>query len=179
MDLDHLWYHIYSENSYTQLNQQTPNPGDAVDAGTLACKVNMTQPIDTSVLQDYVEILRSLGGTWEIQPYGCHRLGCRNSTAIWWCNTNPPVNGRGGAATTAESLYNMAQRVMDGCVNSGSKDNKSEPRAGYQFFNDNHPHATHTRMVLSYANCDDALHKRPFEYEDQQEPEGWEPQSVV
>lgn len=130
---------------------------------------------------------------------GCHRLGCASNTAIWWCSVNnprskertgeketkrrPPPFGKShlrklttlpdletpfqppNYEVTASSLeiMEMGNRVRKTCV----EDQKRS--GGFQWFADNHPEAAHTRVVLSWANCDDSLFLRPFDMYDSQD----------
>ncbi|KAK4198902.1 hypothetical protein QBC40DRAFT_349879 [Triangularia verruculosa] len=155
-DLDTLWWSVNYDKTIKMLgeaelkrspwedNIKQEDKGNDLDAGELTCKKNMTKRINIEVLREYIEKFSKMGGPWHILPYGCHRLGCRLNTGLWWCS--------------------MAHRVLDKCVKKG--------QSGYQFFANSHPHAAYTRIVMWYANCDDSPIKRPFDYEDQTEPWG-------
>ncbi|KAK0735320.1 hypothetical protein B0T21DRAFT_348828 [Apiosordaria backusii] len=174
-DLDFMAWQITAkpskgvgEDFYKYPNQYRKNivqrdKGDDMMAGGHMCLTKKTdKSINREVLEEYVEMIGRFNGSWWIKPEACHRLGCRQNTGIWWCNDNAED---GDTATVGSlDLIQMSFRVLDSCVKNGFP--------GWQYFAGDHPRGARTKIVMSYANCDDSPSKRhgPFEYEDQKEP---------
>ncbi|KAK0662477.1 hypothetical protein QBC41DRAFT_307118 [Cercophora samala] len=125
----------------------------------LRCKVRtQTKPIHSPVLEEYLEMFGKFNGSWSIPPAQCHRLGCRQNTALWWCNHN--LADGPTATTTTLDLLQLSNILMNNCVKNGGW-------SGYIDFPKDDQHAARTRVIMSYANCDDSPSKSPFDYEDQ------------
>ncbi|KAK4198900.1 hypothetical protein QBC40DRAFT_349877 [Triangularia verruculosa] len=155
-------------NKYPSVYDDSERSADSSSAADdLVCKdKTQTKPINAEVLEEYLRILGKFNGKWTIDPNQCHRLGCRQNTALWWCNSNPDEAHHGVAATTTTlDLLKKASSLLDHCVRNGG-------HSGWIWWPKGDTHAYNTRIVMSYANCDDSPFKSPFDYEDQQES-GW------
>ncbi|KAK3994834.1 hypothetical protein QBC44DRAFT_367354 [Cladorrhinum sp. PSN332] len=128
----------------------------------MQCRTELdTPPFNPAVIKRYLEMLVAIGGLWEIHGRGCHRLGCQENSAIWWCSrVDPALFPWIGA--NANDIYDMARRVMNTCWNDTSGGGLY--MNGYQYFAANHPRAAGTRVFLGYANCADSVTRHPHDY---------------
>ncbi|KAK0662478.1 hypothetical protein QBC41DRAFT_307119 [Cercophora samala] len=170
--IDTFWWQINAQSGSLRIGPNGPfqnleweakvkekDPGQWLHVGERQCKHNMTKSIKREVLVDYLDMMSYMEDDWSIEPNRCHRLGCRMNTALWWCNDR-----KERVTTTLIDFLRLSNGLLAKCMRD-----KGPQRSGYQYFPIDHP-AHGTRIVMSYANCDDSPSKSPFSYEDQQLP---------
>ncbi|KAK4169012.1 hypothetical protein QBC43DRAFT_356552 [Cladorrhinum sp. PSN259] len=169
MGIEQVYYALWQENPQRLAHFYSPQSdwskgGKDEDAGPVDCRNSTDTPaFNPAVIRRYLETLLGIGGWWTIDSLGCHRLGCQDHSAIWWCSyiydEDRPAENR-PVSTSADDIYDMAQRVINHCWDDNAKVYKN----GYQWFNDGHPRAAFTRVFLGYADCTDSITKHPHDY---------------
>ncbi|KAK0619439.1 hypothetical protein B0T14DRAFT_519292 [Immersiella caudata] len=106
-----------------------------------------------------LELLYGLGGSWPVEASQCLRIGCTESTGLYWCNDNA-----WGIRTKGWYLHSEAKRVLYQCCKYSVLQGPDYAVAGMASFPDDSKEASFSRVVLGYADCHDPLDTDPLKY---------------
>ncbi|KAH8883114.1 hypothetical protein GQ53DRAFT_831065 [Thozetella sp. PMI_491] len=99
--------------------------------------------------------LKQLAGYWELAARKCFRLGCVNTSGLFWCNDND-----NSVRVAGVQIADILQQVLSNCCLYSVQVYEHSPQSGMAWFDN----PSLVNGIVSYANCNDPTDFTPGGY---------------